>query len=76
MAHRINVILDSDAWDALQAVPRGERSKLICEAIKKHAEIERRAKAVRQMDAVRRRLPSVSTRELVSWIKEDRKRET
>lgn len=29
MSHRINVILDDDIWESLQAVPKGERSPLV-----------------------------------------------
>jgi hypothetical protein len=72
--HRVNIILDDEAWLALQEIPKGARSKLIGESIKKLSETERREKAARRMDALRKRMPPVSSAELVSWIREDRQR--
>ena len=28
MSHRVNVVLDNYAWEALQSVPKGERSQI------------------------------------------------
>ncbi len=33
MSHRINIILDDDIWESLQAVPKGKRSPLVNQAI-------------------------------------------
>lgn len=29
MAHRVNMVLDDDVWQCLQAIPGGERSRFI-----------------------------------------------
>lgn len=74
MVYRVNVVLDEGAWLALQELPRGERSKLISQAVKAIAESRRRLQAAHKMDQLRAKLPPVSTDDLVSWIRADRKR--
>lgn len=74
MVHRVNIVLDDSAWLALQEVPRGERSKLISNAIKQMAEIQRRQKAALTMDQLGKKMPLVTTKELVFWLRKDRER--
>jgi len=73
--HRINVILDDNAWKTLQEIPRGERSKMVSKAIVKMADLERKIKAAKLMDSLRMRTPKTYTSAQVSaWVREDRKR--
>jgi len=74
MVHRVNIILDDNAWLALQDIPKGERSKLVSKAIKQMAEIERRQKAAQLMDQLSKKMPPVTTKQLVSWLRKDRAR--
>lgn len=72
MSKRINVMIDSDTWEVLARVPTGERSRAINEALRAWTMRRRRNDAVREMEALRARLPKVSTEEVVRWIREDR----
>jgi hypothetical protein len=74
MVHRVNIILDDAAWLALQDIPKGERSKLVSKAIKQMSEIQRRQKAAQMMDQLGKKMPQVTTKQLVSWIRNDRQR--
>lgn len=33
MAHRINIMLDDEVWEQLQAIPGGERSRFVNEVV-------------------------------------------
>ena len=73
--HRVNIILDDSAWTALQEVPRGERSKMVSQAIKGMADLARKVKAAKSMDTLRQKLSKrTSTAQIASWIREDRQR--
>lgn len=72
MSKRINIMIDEDTWGFLERVPAGERSRAINEALRAWVARRRRADAAREMDALRTRLPKVSTEEVVRWIREDR----
>lgn len=74
MVHRINIVLDDIAWLALKEVPKGERSRLIGQAIKKMAEAQQRLQSAKTMDALRRKLPTLSTENIVEQIRKDRQR--
>ncbi len=73
MSHRVNIMLDNEVWQAMQALPRGERSRLINRAIKAYMLQQRRKNAAEAeaMDALRE-----STRPLSGsteqWDREDR----
>ncbi len=71
MSHRVNIMLDNEVWQAMQALPRGERSRLVNRAIKAYLLQQRRQKAAEAMDALRE-----STRPLSGsteqWVREDR----
>ena len=71
MSQRVNVMLDNDVWQAMQALPRGERSRLVNRAIKAYLQQQRRQKAAEAMDALREstRALSGSTEQ---WVREDR----
>lgn len=74
MLHRVNVMMDDEAWKALQRVPRGRRSRFVNAAIQDRVRREKRREAAARMDALRKRLPAVGTAEIVRWIREDRER--
>ena len=71
MGHRVNVVLDEDAWDDLRAVPRGDRSRFVSQAVREAALRRRRLGAVADLEAIRLTLrkPSGSAEE---WIRADR----
>ena len=72
MSKRINVMIDEDTWSVLGRIPAGERSRAINEAIRAWASRRQRRDSVREMDAIRARLPQTSTEEVARWIREDR----
>lgn len=72
MSKRINVMIDDDTWRFLARVPAGERSRAINEALRAWVARRRRTDAVREMDALRTKLPKVSADEVARWIRDDR----
>ena len=74
MSHRINVIVHDDVWRILREVPQGDRSRTINAALREWARRHRRFDAAKEMDRLRS-VPdarSVSTAEIVRWIREER----
>ncbi len=73
MGHRVNVVLDEDAWEALQEIERGNRSRFVSEAVKRAALERRRRCAMARLDALREGMthPGGSTEQ---WVREDRER--
>jgi len=71
MGHRVNVMLDDEAWEVLQEIARGERSRFVSEAVKRAALLRRRRRAVEALDALREEMihPGGSAEQ---WIREDR----
>ncbi len=71
MGHRVNVMLDDEAWEVLQEIERGERSRFVSEAVKSAALRRRRQRAVRELDALRARVvhPGGGAEQ---WVREDR----
>ncbi len=74
MSKRINIMIDDDTWGVLGRIPAGERSRTINEAIRDWVVRRRRRDAVREMDALRKQLPKVSTDEVARWVRDDRER--
>ena len=74
VAHRINVIVQDDAWHLLQRIPQGGRSRTINVALRECARNRSRLDAVAEMDRLRNAtaMPAISTEEIVRWIREDR----
>jgi hypothetical protein len=72
MSKRINVMIDEDTWGFLERVPAGERSRAINEALRTWVTRRRRNDAVLEMEALRTRLPKISTDEVTRWIRKDR----
>ena len=67
-------MVDDAAWQVLEKLPRGERSRAVNAAILDWARTRKRRDAVSRMDAMRSDLPVISTDEVVRWIREDRER--
>jgi len=72
MTHRINVVLEDSNWKELQKFPRGQRSRMINLAIANIVRLKERDHAVKRLEGLRKKLPKVSTKQIVSWIREDR----
>ena len=74
MTHRINVVVQDDMWGLLQRIPQGDRSRTIDLALREWARKRRRLDAAAEMDRLRQdsTMPTVSTEEIVRWIREDR----
>ena len=73
MARRVNVMIDDQIWDELQAIPSGERSRLINEALAQELLKRRRLRAIERMDVLRASVkPVPGTSE--EWIRADRER--
>jgi hypothetical protein len=71
MSHRVNVMLDDTVWQQFQAVPAGERSRLVNEALANQFLHQRRLDAMARMDEIRAKMPALpGTSE--EWIREDR----
>jgi hypothetical protein len=74
MAHRVNVMLDEQAWTELQQIPRGERSRFVSEAVREAAlRLSRRDAAARLLQ-IRSRIakPEGSAEQ---WVRKDRTRQ-
>lgn len=75
MTRRINIMIDDDTWGFLNRIPAGERSRTINDALRAWVSRRRRRDAVREMDALRAELPSITSAEVARWIREDRERQ-
>lgn len=74
MAHRVNILLEDVVWGALGKAPKGERSRIVNAALVQWFEKKRRADAALRMDELRAQLPSVTPKQIVKWVREDRER--
>lgn len=74
MSHRVNILLEDQVWQALQSAPKGERSRLVNQALSGWFIRRGRQDAARQMDVLRQKLPVVSDDKIVQWLREDRDR--
>ena len=71
MSHRVNVMLDDAVWEQFQAVPAGERSRLLNEALGRELLRRKRLAAAEAMDKLRNSLSPVAGCS-EDWIREDR----
>ncbi|MFH1176879.1 MAG: hypothetical protein V1750_05675 [Acidobacteriota bacterium] len=71
MAHRVNVVLDEEAWRVLGAVTRGQRSRFVSHALVEAGRRVRRQQALAQLRVLREELqhPPGTAEE---WIRADR----
>lgn len=74
MSHRVNVVIQDEAWDVLAKLTPGERSRAVSVAILEWARLRKRRDAAARMDEIRATLPPVSTDEVVRWLRQDRER--
>lgn len=74
MAHRVNVLLDDTLWAVLSKAPQGERSRIVNNALKQWFQRRSRRDAAQRMDELRVLIPPVSTKQIVAWVREERKR--
>ena len=76
MSRRINIIVNDDIWEFLKEVPQGERSRTINQALREWARRRRRLDAAAEMDRLRNDVEaeSVTSDEIVRWIREERER--
>jgi hypothetical protein len=71
---RISVTIDADVWGFLGQIAVGERSRVINEALRAWATQRRRGDAAREMDALRPKMPNISSEELARWVRDERTR--
>ena len=71
MGHRVNMMLDDEAWEIIQNIERGQRSRFVSEAVKQAVLLRRRRQAMERLDALRETLthPGGSAEQ---WVREDR----
>ena len=74
MSRRINMMIDDDTWELLSQIPSGERSRTLNDALREWLKQRQRQDARTEFDSLRRALPSVSTEDVVRWVREDRGR--
>jgi len=74
MSRRINMMIDDDTWELLGKIPSGERSRTLNDALRAWLKRRQRQDARTELDALRDSLPTVSTEEVVRWVREDRER--
>ena len=74
--HRINIIVNDDIWGFLKEIPQGERSRTINQALREWARRRRRLDAAAEMDRLRSaaKAESITSAEIVRWIREERER--
>jgi predicted ArsR family transcriptional regulator len=75
MAKRINVVLSEDVHrDLVRHVARGQRSRVLEEALRQYLGRQRRSAAARKLEALRTRAPVVSIDTVVDQLRRDRGR--
>ncbi len=71
MAHRVNVMLDDEAWEILKDIERGERSRFVTAAVKRASLLRRRRRALEGLDALRNGIDHPPGN-VEQWIREER----
>ena len=74
MSHRINVILDDQVWESLGQLPKGERSRLINNAIARELLRQQRQRAMEEMDRLRK-TPRLTKKTAEELVRRDRERD-
>ncbi len=74
MSHRINVILDDEVWESLGQLPKGERSRLINNAIARELLRQQRQRAMEEMDRLRK-TPRLTKETAEELVRRDRERD-
>lgn len=74
-ARKINFMINSEVADELERlVPPGQRSKLVNEALRKELLSFKRRQLTDRLMSLREEGPKYTTKELVTAVREDRKR--
>lgn len=71
MSQRVNFIISDDNWQHLSAVPKGERSRVVNEALAEQRSIEKRKRAARELYELSHGLPPVAG-SAEEWVRADR----
>jgi metal-responsive CopG/Arc/MetJ family transcriptional regulator len=56
MSHRINVMLDDKVWKSLSQLPKGERSRVINQALQETLLRQRREEAFARIEELRKQM--------------------
>jgi hypothetical protein len=73
---RVNFMIDPHVWSDLESIPRGERSRVVNEALADWLKADRRRRAAKRMDQLREKTPGGSSAEIVRILRDDRTRRT
>lgn len=73
MARRINVVLEDAVWQSLQAVPKGERSKILNQALAEWMLAQKRRQAALNIESLRGKMKATAG-SAERWVREDRSR--
>ncbi len=71
MSHRINVILDDEVWESLSQLPKGERSRVINQALQETLLRQRREEAFARIEEMRKQMEPLGM-SAEEWIRRDR----
>jgi hypothetical protein len=75
MSRRVNIMLEDQVWRVLQKAPSGERSRIVNSALRQWFQTrKRRLDAAHKMDTLRQGVCSVSSDQIVDWLRVDRDR--
>ena len=72
---KVNIVLDKDIKEALESlVEKGDRSRVINEALRKELLNMRRRRLAKELEELRKKTKPVSTREISALIRRERSR--
>jgi hypothetical protein len=71
MSHRINVMLDDEVWESLSQLPKGERSRVINQALQETLLRQRREEAFARIEELRKQMEPLGMN-AEEWIRRDR----
>jgi hypothetical protein len=75
MSRRINVVLSEEMHrELVRNVTRGERSRVLEEALRQYLGRQKRLAAFRRLETLREKAPTVSMRAVVAQLRRDRGR--
>ena len=75
MSRRINVVLSDEMHrELVRQVTRGERSRVLEEALRQYLGRRNRSAAFQRLEALRKKAPIVSMRAVVAQLRRDRGR--
>lgn len=73
MGHRVNVMLDDEAWELVRSLPRGRRSRFISRAVVDAATRDTRRRAAAGLARLRSRMPPppASAEEMIRELRDN-----